>query len=154
MTKRILHVYKDYFPVLGGIENHVRDLAEAQAAAGYAVTVLVHSLDRHTHVEELNGVRVIKAGRLATVASTPVGLALPWLLSRERPDLVHLQFPYPFGEAAQLFFGPAPRSSNRRRRCIRTPTSEACWRSSRRGWEPSRSRPTWYMICWRTWPAR
>ena len=53
--------------------------------------------------------RVIKAGRLATVASTPVGLALPWLLSRERPDLVHLQFPYPFGEVSQLFFGHAPR---------------------------------------------
>ena len=22
---RILHVYKDYYPVLGGIENHIRD---------------------------------------------------------------------------------------------------------------------------------
>lgn len=29
---RILHVYKSYFPVLGGIENHVRILAEAQVA--------------------------------------------------------------------------------------------------------------------------
>ena len=38
---RIVHVYKDYFPVLGGIENHVRVLAENQAAAGHDVTVLV-----------------------------------------------------------------------------------------------------------------
>ena len=30
---RILHIYKDYAPVLGGIENHIRILAEAQAAS-------------------------------------------------------------------------------------------------------------------------
>ena len=34
---RILHIYKDYHPVRGGIENHVRVLAEAQAAAGHDV---------------------------------------------------------------------------------------------------------------------
>ncbi len=34
---KILHVYKDYYPVLGGIENHVRALAEAQARRGHEV---------------------------------------------------------------------------------------------------------------------
>ena len=29
MPTKILHLYKDYYPVLGGIENHVRALAEA-----------------------------------------------------------------------------------------------------------------------------
>ena len=37
----ILHIYKDYPPILGGIENHVQLLAQAQAAAGHDVTVLV-----------------------------------------------------------------------------------------------------------------
>jgi len=37
----ILHIYKDYPPILGGIENHVRLLAEAQAGRGHSVTVLV-----------------------------------------------------------------------------------------------------------------
>ena len=32
LVLRILHVYKDYDPVVGGIENHVRTLAEAEAA--------------------------------------------------------------------------------------------------------------------------
>ena len=27
----IVHVYKDYYPVLGGMENHIRQLAEALA---------------------------------------------------------------------------------------------------------------------------
>ena len=31
----ILHIYKDYYPVLGGIENHVRVLAEAGVARGH-----------------------------------------------------------------------------------------------------------------------
>jgi rhamnosyl/mannosyltransferase len=46
-------------------------------------------------------VRVVRAGRLATVASTPLSVALPWHLLRERPDVVHHHFPYPVGETAQ-----------------------------------------------------
>ena len=64
---RILHLYKDYAPVVGGIENHVRLLAEAQAAAGHDVTVLVTAPGPHTAIETIAGVRVIKAARLATV---------------------------------------------------------------------------------------
>jgi rhamnosyl/mannosyltransferase len=106
----ILHLYKDYYPVLGGIENHVRLVAEAQAAAGHAVCVLVTSQDRHTHVETIGGVRVVFAGRIATLASTPLSLALPLWLRRERPDIAHLHFPYPVGDAAQQFFGRSRRT--------------------------------------------
>jgi rhamnosyl/mannosyltransferase len=35
------------------------------------------------------------------VASTPLSLALPWILRKETPDIVHLQFPYPVGETSQ-----------------------------------------------------
>ena len=97
----ILHIYKDYHPVLGGIENHVRLLAEAQVAQGHSVTVLVTSRGTRTEEGVLNGVRVVKAARLATVASTPLSLALPWQLMRQRPDVVHLHFPYPVGEVSQ-----------------------------------------------------
>ena len=44
---------------------------------------------------------MIRAGRLATVASTPLSLALPWQLLRQRPDVVHLHYPYPVGEVCQ-----------------------------------------------------
>ena len=94
----ILHLYKDYFPVLGGIENHIRVLAEAQAAAGHSVTVLVCDPGRHTRHEVLKGVRVIKAGRLTTRASMPVSLAQPWELWQQRPDILHVHSPYPLGE--------------------------------------------------------
>lgn len=99
---RILHVYKDYYPVLGGIENHLRWLARAQAARGHQVTVLVtNPAGAKTTEQEEEGVRVIRAARLATVASTPLSLALPLQLARQAPDIVHLHFPYPLGEVAQ-----------------------------------------------------
>lgn len=110
MRMKILHVYKDYYPVLGGIENHIRAVAEAQAVAGHDVTVLANSLDHRTHGEELNGVRIIKAGRLITVASTPLGIALPRLLRQQLPDVAHLHFPYPWGELSHLLFGRAART--------------------------------------------
>ncbi len=106
----ILHIYKDYFPVKGGIENHVKTLAEAQAARGHTVSVLVTSRDGRTHTETLNGVRVIFAARQATLASAPISLALPVLLAREQPDIAHPQFPYPWGELANLIAGRARRT--------------------------------------------
>jgi glycosyltransferase involved in cell wall biosynthesis len=102
---RILHIYKDYYPVLGGIENHIRTLAEAQARRGHSVSVLVTSRDARTHIDELNGVRVIFAGRLATLASTPLSLAFLGQLRGERPDIAHLHYPYPPGDVAQTWFG-------------------------------------------------
>ncbi|MCX5885754.1 MAG: glycosyltransferase [Proteobacteria bacterium] len=102
---KVLHIYKDYYPVLGGIENHIRMLAEEQVKRGYRVTVLVTSPSLRTEREERNGVQVIKAGRLMTVASTPLSISLPFLLSHQNPDIAHLHFPYPLGELAYLLAG-------------------------------------------------
>ncbi|GAP62339.1 hypothetical protein ARMA_0762 [Ardenticatena maritima] len=103
----ILHLYKDYFPVLGGIENHIKLLAEAQAARGHRVTVLVTDPTPRTRREVRNGVEIIKAGRLATVASAPLSVAFPLVLRRLRPDVAHLHFPYPVAEVAYWLFGRA-----------------------------------------------
>lgn len=102
---RILHVYKDYHPILGGIENHVKALAEAQAAAGHEVTVLVTNPGREPTHETRHGVRIIRTWRLATVASTPLSPSFPLALRRQRPDITHLHFPYPVGEVSQWLTG-------------------------------------------------
>ncbi len=94
----ILHLYKDYFPVLGGIENYIKTLAEAQVAAGHQVTVLVCDPGKRTRTEIINGVTVIKAGRLLTAASMPLSIAQPLQLVRLRPDIIHLHSPFPLGE--------------------------------------------------------
>ena len=104
---QILHIYKDYFPVLGGIENHIRILAEAQVTRGHNVTVLVANPAQRTTVETLNGVRVIKAARWATVASTPISPALFRQAARLKADVAHLHFPHPPGEVANWLWRPA-----------------------------------------------
>ncbi|MBK6769023.1 MAG: glycosyltransferase [Ardenticatenales bacterium] len=106
--RRILHVYKDYPPVFGGIEHHVRDLAEAQSAGGDDVTVLVTATRGPTTITVEHGVRVIRARRQTTAASTPLSVALVRALAAARPDVTHLHSPYPLGEAAWLAFGRPP----------------------------------------------
>ncbi|GIK56432.1 MAG: glycosyltransferase [Chloroflexi bacterium] len=102
---RILHIYKDYFPVLGGIENHIRQLAEAQTAAGHNVTVLVTNPNQQSKQEQLNGVHVVRAWRLATIASTPLSPSLPLATRRLAADVVHVHSPYPLGELSQWGLG-------------------------------------------------
>ncbi len=82
-------------------------LAEAQVAAGHQVTVLVCARDPRTHEEWINGVHVIKAGRLATAASMPLSWRQPLTLTRLRPDVAHVHSPYPLGEAANWLLGRA-----------------------------------------------
>jgi glycosyltransferase involved in cell wall biosynthesis len=99
---RILQLYKDYYPVRGGIEGHLRLLAEGLVARGHSVTALVSAPGLRDASEELGGVRVVGAGRLGTLASLPISPTLPLLLARERPDLVHLHHPFPLGDLAAL----------------------------------------------------
>jgi glycosyltransferase involved in cell wall biosynthesis len=103
---KILHVYKDYYPVLGGIENHIRLLcSELAKDENIEVKVLVTNTNLRTSIQFLEGVKIIKAGRFVKVASTPLSFSLFWWMKRLRPDIVHLHFPYPLGELATLFMG-------------------------------------------------
>jgi len=102
---RILHLYKDYYPVVGGIENHIRLLAEGQARAGHDVAVLVTNPSLCGMRERVAGVDVTKAGRFIKVASTPLSLRLGWELCRRRPDVTHVHSPYPPAEVFQYLFG-------------------------------------------------
>ena len=101
----VLHIYKAYPPVVGGIENHLRLLAEEQARRGLEVTVLVTAADGPASVREENGVRVIRARSWATLRSTPLSPGMVGWVRRLEPDVTHLQFPYPPGEVTHRIFG-------------------------------------------------
>jgi rhamnosyl/mannosyltransferase len=104
---RVLHIYKSYPPVLGGIERHLHLLAAGQARRALDVTVLVTAPTGATRVTDADGVRIIRAAPTVTLGSTPVSLAMiPWL-RRLEPDVTHLHFPYPPGEALRWAFGRA-----------------------------------------------
>ncbi|HEX2912288.1 MAG TPA: glycosyltransferase [Chloroflexia bacterium] len=123
---KILYLYKDYYPVLGGIENYTRQLAEGMLERGHSVEVLVTNTGRGTTHENLNGVPVLKAGRWVNISSAPLspGFAYAYLkrLYRvsDRPDIVHLQFPYPPGELAWLLGSYSQKFGPRRPRTVLT----------------------------------
>lgn len=103
---KVLYVYKDYYPVVGGIENHIRLICRGlQAYPEIEPTVLVTNRARNTVIEEIDGVHVIKAGRLATISSAPISLSLFAWMRRLEADITHLHFPYPIGELAYLAAG-------------------------------------------------
>lgn len=99
---KILQIYKDYYPVLGGIENHLRVLCEGLCARGHEVTALVTSPGRHTTIAQHGQLRIVRAGRLLQAASTPLSLAMLREALQAPADLVHLHYPFPPGDLAAL----------------------------------------------------
>lgn len=95
-------VNKYYPPHIGGIEFHVRDLAEGLVAAGHNVKVLVANDGPDLVVETINGVQVLRAPRGFEVASTPIAAGFASYLKKaaRESDIVHFHFPYPWGEIA------------------------------------------------------
>lgn len=108
---RILQLYKDYAPVVGGIENHMRVLAEGLHGAGHEVRVLVTNRARKTVRETIAGVDVYKAARWLAISSAPVSGPFYPALRRLATDthITHAHVPYPPGELGQLLLGRSQR---------------------------------------------
>ena len=103
---KVLHIYKDYYPVLGGIGNHVRLLCNELAEdKNFQVQVLVTNERFKTVIERNSNFEVIKASRILKFASTPISLSLFKWIARLKADIVHLHFPFPPGEIACLLLG-------------------------------------------------
>ncbi len=104
---RVLLLYKDYYPVVGGIENHIRLLSRGLRAEGLDARVLVTNTGPETVNLPIDGVPVTKTGRQAHILSTPISLSYFTEMRRQTQsaDLVHLHAPYPPAELAQLLLG-------------------------------------------------
>ena len=60
---RIVHVYKDIFPVLGGMENHIRLLCRELARdPNFDIRILVTSTSHVSSVGRLDGIPVTRTG--------------------------------------------------------------------------------------------
>ena len=96
---KILHLTKYYPPDTGGIETFVQGLAGEQVRQGHEVVVLSHQAQAglRTTVDELEGVRVVRARTLINVAFAPLSPAflgqLRRLSSTFQPDILHVHLP-------------------------------------------------------------
>ena len=103
---RILHLYHDFWPARGGIEDYLADLLPRQvdlslAAQGARLEpiLLCASPTPATTEAWFDGVRVVRAGSLGRYY-TPFCPTWPVWIRRLRPDLIHLHLPCPLGEWA------------------------------------------------------
>ncbi len=104
---RICHLGKYYPPASGGIETHVRTLAQAQASRGAAVTVLCFQHDQAPTVRERDGeVDVVRFHRDISVAKLDVSPALGRALAKVEADVIHMQAPNPAGILTVLAVRP------------------------------------------------
>jgi len=79
---RVAHVVASYHPSIGGVETHVRRIAEACAIAGDTVTVLTHATGTAPGTEDTGAVRVIRFAETVRSVRYPLSLPLFHYLAR------------------------------------------------------------------------
>lgn len=100
---KVLQVNKLYYPVTGGIEKVVQEIAEGLNDKT-DMKVLVCKQKGKSVVEKINGVTVYRAGSFGVLFSMPISLSFFiqfWKLSKDR-DVVHFHMPFPLGDLACL----------------------------------------------------
>lgn len=103
---RILQVNKLYYPVTGGIERVVQQLAEG-LSGNTDTKVLVCRQRGKTVIEEINDAEVTRASSLGTFSSLPLSFSFLCRfrkMSKDR-DIVHIHMPFPLGDLACLLSG-------------------------------------------------
>lgn len=101
---RILHVSHYFLPHQGGEERYVYYLGQELVRAGHEVWVLTSSLPGCLSMEIMDGIKVIRHQRIATILRNPItpGMLLPRNYLR-RFDLIHAQGEYSFTTNAAVF---------------------------------------------------
>ncbi|MEK7102519.1 MAG: glycosyltransferase, partial [Patescibacteria group bacterium] len=94
---KVLQVNKLYPPVTGGIEQHVKQLAEGWTAHGESRVLVVRDGFGWGDEKIESGVTVRRGGSIGRFRSMPISLTFWYWLWREsaRADAVHLHFPFP-----------------------------------------------------------
>lgn len=103
---RILQVNKLYYPVTGGIEKVVQQIAEGLNDMT-DMKVLVCKQKGKAETQIVNGVTVHRAGSLGVLFSMPISASFfvqLWKLSKDR-DIIHFHMPFPLGDLACLLSG-------------------------------------------------
>lgn len=96
---KILHISKYYYPFVGGVEQVARDCATA-LCEGNEQRVVCFNHEKGDAEDEVDGIRIVRAGCFAKVASQSLSFHYKKILKRQlrefAPDAVIFHFPNPF----------------------------------------------------------
>lgn len=103
---RVLQANKLYYPVTGGIERVVQQIAEGLDEK-MDMKVLVCQQKGKTVTERVNGVWVRRAASLGVLSSLPISFSFFWQLKKlsKDMDVIHFHTPFPLGDLACLLSG-------------------------------------------------
>ncbi|HEY0796722.1 MAG TPA: glycosyltransferase [Acidisarcina sp.] len=97
----VLHIGKYYWPQVGGIESHLRDLVRMQSGR-LEVKALVANNSVRSQEQQTDGASVTRVANFGTIASMPITPTLPWDVARRKADIVHVHLPNPWAALAVL----------------------------------------------------
>lgn len=103
---RVLQVNKLYYPVTGGIERVVQQLAEG-LCEDTDTKVLVCRKKGRTIVEQIHGIEVTRASSMGMLSSLPLSVSFLWKFRRmaKDRDIIHIHMPFPLGDLACFLSG-------------------------------------------------
>lgn len=105
--QRVLHIYQDFYPKRGGIEDHILHLASFPSER-YTHSVLVSATGMTTQRQKIRGIDVVHAASWGRYY-TPFCPTMPYWIKKLAPDLLHLHHPCPMAFlAAMLVRQPIP----------------------------------------------
>ena len=106
---RILQVNKLYPPVVGGIEQVVRQLAEGFSERGHESRVLVATDQGRGTTETSDGVQVRRVSSLGQVLSTPLSPTFPAHVASaaRKAEVVHYHLPNPLAVVSHCLLRPS-----------------------------------------------
>lgn len=99
-----MQVNKLYYPHIGGVEKHVKDVAETLATK-VDMQILVANTTRAQSQETINGVNVTRVPSWSVIQSAPLAPGFYSTIRESSADIYHLHFPNPVGELAYLAAG-------------------------------------------------
>ena len=105
---RVLHVYKSYYPdTVGGVEQVIAQLGRGLAALGVENRIYTLSAQPQPAVLARPEGEVHRSQCTGVIASNPFSLAALAEFRRhvEWADVIHYQFPWPFGDLLHLLWG-------------------------------------------------
>lgn len=110
--KKILLVNKAYWPLIGGVETVVRQIAEGVLAHGFETTVLCLGSGNQPPYEKINGVHIYRIPSQLRIGSATLSFNF-FKAFRELAadvDSIHFHYPNPAGELALLLMPPKKRT--------------------------------------------
>jgi len=99
----VMQVCRMYYPMLGGIERIVQDIAEGLCQETN-MSVLTCQVKGAGSEEEINGVKVYRCSSMGTFCSLPVSPAflMQFRKKSRMQDIIHIHMPFPLADLACL----------------------------------------------------